>query len=184
MENVNKQQRNFISVSELKYGLLKFSLGGFAYNWQRKWVGIIAIKTERTQNHFLRDVLVAVASLDLKVPIASGAPWFSMDPRRFGSHVTTSPSAQQHTNVKWLNQQVWQRKWNSRFLARNRVATRPYREKKQQQSRVLFRLSFNLYTWRGWTDKELEREIKNKGDEFCWKNNMKLLYRRWEKEKR
>ena len=93
------------------------------------------------------------------------------------------PSAQQHTNVKWLNQQVWQRKWNSRFLARNRVATRPYREKKQQQSRVLFRLSFNLYTWRGWTDKELEREIKNKGDEFCWKNNMKILYRRWEKEK-
>ena len=28
-----------------------------------------AIKTERTQIHFLRDVLVAVASLDLKVPI-------------------------------------------------------------------------------------------------------------------
>ena len=93
MENVNKQQRNFISVSELKYGILKFSLGGFAYNWQRKWVGVIAIKTERTQNHFLSDVLVAVASLDLKVPIASGAPWFSMDPRRFGSHVTTSPPA-------------------------------------------------------------------------------------------
>ena len=93
IEDVNKQQRNFISVSELKYGILKFSLGGFAYNWQRKWVGIIAIKTERTQNHFLSDVLVAVASLDLKVPIASGAPWFSMDPRRFGSHVTTSPPA-------------------------------------------------------------------------------------------
>ena len=33
-----------------------------------KWVGIIAIKTERTQIHFLSDVLVAVASLDLKVP--------------------------------------------------------------------------------------------------------------------
>ena len=32
-------------------------------------VGIIAIKTERTQIHFLSDVLVAVASLDLKVPI-------------------------------------------------------------------------------------------------------------------
>ena len=30
-----------------------------------KWVGIIAIKTERTQIHFLSDV-VAVASLDLK----------------------------------------------------------------------------------------------------------------------
>ena len=42
--------------------------GGFAYNWQSKWVGIIAMKTERTQIHFLSDVLVAVVSLDLKVP--------------------------------------------------------------------------------------------------------------------
>ena len=30
-------------------------------------MGIIAKKTERTQIHFLSDVLVAVASLDLKV---------------------------------------------------------------------------------------------------------------------
>ena len=45
--------------------------GGFAYNWQSKWVGIIAIKTERTQIHFLSDVLVAVASLDLRVPTAA-----------------------------------------------------------------------------------------------------------------
>ena len=37
--------------------------GGFAYIWQRKSVGIIAIKTEGTQVHFLIDVLVAVASL-------------------------------------------------------------------------------------------------------------------------
>ena len=29
---------------------------------------MIVIKTERTQIHFLSDVLVAVASLDLKVP--------------------------------------------------------------------------------------------------------------------
>ena len=43
--------------------------GGFAYIWQSKWVGIIAIKTERTQIHFLSDVLVVVVSLDLKVPI-------------------------------------------------------------------------------------------------------------------
>ena len=40
---------------------------GFSYIWQSKWVGIIAIKTERTQIHFLSDVLVVVASLDLKV---------------------------------------------------------------------------------------------------------------------
>ena len=31
-------------------------------------VGIIAIKTQRTQIHFLSDVLVVVSSLDLKVP--------------------------------------------------------------------------------------------------------------------
>ena len=42
--------------------------GGFAYIWPSEWVGIIAIKTERTQIHFLSDVLIAVASLDLKVP--------------------------------------------------------------------------------------------------------------------
>ena len=43
--------------------------GGFAYIWQSKRVGIIAIKTERTHIHFLSDVLIPVASLDLKVPI-------------------------------------------------------------------------------------------------------------------
>ena len=46
--------------------------GGFAYNWQSKWVGIIAIKTKRTQIRFLSNVLVAVTSLDLKVPINKG----------------------------------------------------------------------------------------------------------------
>ena len=44
--------------------------GGFAYIRQSKRV-MIAIKTERTQIHFLSDVLVAVASLDLKVPNSS-----------------------------------------------------------------------------------------------------------------
>ena len=44
--------------------------GGFAYIRQSKRE-MIAIKTERTQIHFLSDVLVAVASLDLKVPNGS-----------------------------------------------------------------------------------------------------------------
>ena len=34
---------------------------GFEYIWQSKSVGIIAINTERTQIHFLGNVLVAVA---------------------------------------------------------------------------------------------------------------------------
>ena len=38
-------------------------------------VGIIAIKTVGTQVHFLIDVLVAVASLDLKVPIIPEEKW-------------------------------------------------------------------------------------------------------------
>lgn len=43
--------------------------GGFAYIWQKKWVGIIVIKTERRQIHFLSDLFAAIASLDLTVAI-------------------------------------------------------------------------------------------------------------------
>ena len=52
--------------------------GGFPYIWQSKLVGIIAIKTERTQIDFLNDVPVAVASLDLKVPIESAQALFNL----------------------------------------------------------------------------------------------------------
>ena len=38
-------------------------------------VGIIALKTVGTQVHFLIDVLVAVVSLDLKVPIIPEEKW-------------------------------------------------------------------------------------------------------------
>ena len=67
MENVNKQRRHFISLSELGYGPLEFNLSRVCLHLQSKWVGIIAIKIERIQIQFLSDVLVAVASLDLKV---------------------------------------------------------------------------------------------------------------------
>ena len=69
MENVNKQHRNFISLSQLGYGPLEFNFRRVAYIWQSKWVGITAIKTEGRQIYFLSDVFVAVASLDLKVAI-------------------------------------------------------------------------------------------------------------------
>ena len=58
MENVDRQRRSFISLSELEYG-------PFEFNFSQ--VGIIAIETERTQIHFLSNVLFAVVSLDLKV---------------------------------------------------------------------------------------------------------------------
>ena len=70
MEKIKKQRRSFISLSELEYGPLEFlfNLKRFAYIWQSKKVGIIAIKTGKKQIHFLSDVVVAVASLNLKVP--------------------------------------------------------------------------------------------------------------------
>ena len=69
MENVNKQRRNFILFLSLDMAPWNSTSGGFAYIWQSKWIGIIAIKTERTQIHFLSGVLIAVALFDLKVPI-------------------------------------------------------------------------------------------------------------------
>ena len=72
MEYVNKQT----STDEILFLLLHLDMvprnsapEGFSYIWQSKWVGIISIKTERTPIHFLSDVLIAVASLDLTVPI-------------------------------------------------------------------------------------------------------------------
>ena len=73
MEDVNKQRRNFISLSKLGYRPLKFSFRRVRLHLTSKWVEItpeiIAIETEGTQIHFLSDVLAAVASLDLKVAI-------------------------------------------------------------------------------------------------------------------
>ena len=60
MEYVNKLFLNLDLVHK------NSTQGGFAYIRQSKWVGISA--TERTQIHFLDDVLVAVASSDLTVP--------------------------------------------------------------------------------------------------------------------
>ena len=71
MEDINKQRRNFISLSELGYGPLKFSFMRVRLVLTKYVrVRIIAVKTERMQIHFLSDVLVANALLDLKVPIA------------------------------------------------------------------------------------------------------------------
>ena len=75
MENVNKQRRNFFLFLNLDMVLRNSTSGGLACIEQSKRVGIIAIKTERMKIHVLSDVLVAVASLDLKVPIYSYAYW-------------------------------------------------------------------------------------------------------------
>ena len=48
------------------YGPLEFNVSGVRLHLTSKLVGIIALRTERTQIHVLGDVLVVVVSLDLK----------------------------------------------------------------------------------------------------------------------
>ena len=57
------------------------------------------------------------------------------------------------------------------------MAARTFREKEQQQSRVFFDVIFDVYTHvekERKTEKELERVIQKKGDEFRWEKNMKI----------
>ena len=89
---------------------------GFSYIWQSTWVGIIAIKTERTQIHFLSDVLVAVASLDLKVP-NSLRVWIheknSGDAvRRLGTMIQRISCAQSGASIRLT---VWKWSGESRY---------------------------------------------------------------------
>ena len=53
------------------------------------------------------------------------------------------------------------------------MAARPFRKKKQQQSRVFSALFF-MFTLTWITKKELERGIEDKGDEFRRKKNMEI----------
>ena len=52
------------------------------------------------------------------------------------------------------------------------MAARPFRKKKQQQSRVFSALFF-MFTL-PWIERELERGIEDKGDEFRRKKNMEI----------
>ena len=49
------------------------------------------------------------------------------------------------------------------------MAARTFREKKEQQSRVVFDVIFDVYSHVDNREKELERVIEDKGDEFLWK---------------
>ena len=53
------------------------------------------------------------------------------------------------------------------------MAARTFRKKKQQKSRVFFGVIF-MFTLTWITEKELERVIENKGDEFRRKKNMEI----------
>ena len=54
------------------------------------------------------------------------------------------------------------------------MAAWTFRMKKQQQSRVFFDVIFFMFTLTWITEKELERVIENKGDEFCRKKNIEI----------
>ena len=90
--------------------------------------------------------------------------WLSMHTRNFGSE----------KNVRGENSHLK----HPHALAVNRLST----PKKHQLRRVFFSTAFNVYT-DVITEKELERKIKNKGDEFRWNNSMKIFLaavRKWE----
>ena len=53
------------------------------------------------------------------------------------------------------------------------MATRTFREKKQQQSQVFLDVIL-MSTLRRITKKELEQVVKDNGDEFYWKKNMRF----------
>ena len=69
----------------------------------------------------------------------------------------------------------------SGVLAGNSMASRTFREKKQQQSRASFFDVIFLSTLTWITEKELERVIKNKGDEFRWKKKHRKFHSSGEK---
>ena len=73
IEGINKRRGNFILFLNLNMFLKNLTPAAFAYIWQSKRAGIIAIKTKRTQIRFWSDVFAAVASSDRKVPYDGGA---------------------------------------------------------------------------------------------------------------
>ena len=69
MENVNKQRRIFISLPEPEHGPLKYKFRRFLVHLAKQVSRDNRDKeTERTQIHFLSDVLVAVVSLEINFP--------------------------------------------------------------------------------------------------------------------
>ena len=60
------------------------------------------------------------------------------------------------------------------LFGKNRMTARTFRKKKQQQKVVSFSTLFLMFTLMWITEKELERVIENKRDEFCRKKNMKI----------
>ena len=109
--------------------------------------------------------------------------WLSLNVRNFGSDKIVRTYL---SNVRMYILlplyvslgKIWHFK-HPRVLAVIRIVTHLdfQREKKQQQRRDVFSTKFYCLLAVTWiTEKELEREMKNK-DEFRWKRNMRILQR-------
>ena len=96
--------------------------------------------------------------------------------RNFGSHVTVLLPDCPSVRTTGTQSTGMAPKCNSRFcLAGNRMAIWTFRERKENKKVVSFStLFFYVYTlcYPRITEKELERVIQNKGDEFRWKKHM------------
>ena len=99
--------------------------------------------------------------------------WLPMHSRKFGSHVTVRPPVRPHHSIPMLHNSI--NRYGNLNATRGffwREIARPpglLERKKLQQSLVCL---MSTLTWI--TEKELDRVIKNKVDEFCWKENVKI----------
>ena len=109
-EDINKRRQKFILFRNLNVVLRNSAPGGFAYIWQREWVGIIVIRSERTQIHFWSDIFTAVASLDCKVPCAEkrkhSFPFFLKLNRWLVLFVSMAQKGGIHVHAVWREVQV------------------------------------------------------------------------------
>ena len=122
-------------------------------------------------------LFIAELHAQLEAPRLGGAPqlkemWQSTHPRKFGNHGTVHRPSVRTTGIQ--NQLVWQHKCYSRFyLEGNHIA--PGTLKRKNNNKVLsFSAIFFMFSLTWITEKELERVIENKGDEFRRKKNMEI----------
>ena len=111
-----------------------------------------------------------------------------MHPKHFGSHVTIRPSIHTTEYPKWNDRFYSVCSLQPVFKLMTEVhvvvifATCTFREKKQQQSRIIFSTKFTVYADLDNRERARARD-KKQGDEFCKKHNNKNLKRWWENEK-
>ena len=105
-----------------------------------------------------------------------------MHPRNFGRHVTVlppdrptaRPSAHRHTNINKSINRYGKPKAAQGFIWKEIARPPGLLETKKNNKVVSFSTLSVMFTLTWITEKELERVIENKGDEFRWKKNMKI----------